>query len=403
MAREIPGPQLQEPPSMLPEGGVNLFQGIKEASARAEAIGIELVKLSIGQPEGYPLETAMEKAAEAIKSRNQSMHEYQDNGTPGVPGFCEGFVRAHVKTDLDTKNIAYLPTPGTKPMLGLFSLACGGADKKINIAMMTNPGYPTPKDWAGGYLKHNVFELPLNPENKFRFSAKDIPDGINLLMINYPHNPSGQVATKEQLEELCQYCQTKGIRLVNDAAYIALSHTDEGSSLTDVAVKYPGLSWIELFSSSKTLGNATGWRIGAAVGSPIFIKDLATIKGNTDSGFAAPLAAGVLFAVENDKEGIEANRKKYGTRINILMDILTGNGMELAVIPQAGFFTLWKAPGLAFGEKMQDAADFNNRMINQTGIVGVPFHPYIRYAVCVDVESAADKIQAAFKKAAVSY
>lgn len=403
MAAERPTSPLQEPPSMLPEGGVNLFQGIKEASARAEAMGITLVRLSIGQPEGWPLESAMEAAAEAIKSRKQSMHEYQDNGSPGVPGFSERFVQAHVKNSLDGKNVAYLPTPGTKPMLTLFSEACGGVDRKLTIAMMTNPGYPTPKDWARTYLHHDVYELPLNPENNFRFSVKDIPQGTDLVMINYPHNPSGQVATREQLEELCQYCQNHGIRLVNDAAYMALSHTDESSSLTDVAVDYPGLSWIELFSSSKTLGNATGWRIGAAVGSPIFIKDFGIIKGNTDSGFAAPLAAGVLYAVENDKAGIEANRAKYERRLRILTNILKGNGMKLAVEPVAGFFTLWQSPRFAFGEEMEDAADFNTRMINQTGIVGVPFHPYMRYAVCVDVEAAADKIDAGFKKAGVSY
>ena len=132
-------------------------------------------------------------------------------------------------------------------------------------------------------------------------------------------------------------------------------------------------------------------------------KDLAIIKGNTDSGFAAPLAAGVLYAVENDKAGIEANRAKYGHRINVLTNVLKSNGMKLAVEPDAGFFTLWKAPRFAFGEEMKDAADFNTRMIYQTGIVGVPFHPYMRYAVCLDVESAAKKIDAAFKKAAVSY
>lgn len=403
MAREIPGSQLQEPPSMLPEGGTNLFQKIKEQTARAEAMGIEIIRLSIGQPEGYPLESAIEAAAQAIRSTDQSMHGYQDNGEPGCPGFSRAFVQAHVKTQLDGKSVAYLPTPGTKPMLALFSLACGGADRKLNISMMTDPGYPTPKDWAQGYLHHNVYDLPLTPENNFRFSVKDIPEGTDLVMINYPHNPSGQVATKEQLVELCQYCQDKGIRLVNDAAYMALSHTEESYTLTDVAVNYPGLSWIELFSSSKTLGNATGWRIGAAVGSPNFIKDLAKIKGNTDSGFAAPLAKGVLYAVQNDKAGIEANRAKFERRLKVLTDILKGNGMQMAVEPQAGFFVLGNTPRYAFEEEMSGGEDFNTRMINQTGIVAVPFGKYMRYAVCTDVESLAPKIDAGFKKALVSY
>lgn len=403
MTAEAPRPSSQEPPRMLPEEGSNLFQRNKELAIEAERMGIELIRLSIGQPEGWPLESAMEAAAKAVVTKKQSMHEYQDNGTHGVPGFCKEFIQAHLNTSLEGENVAYLPTTGSKPMLTMFSDACNGADRRLTIATMTNPGYPTPKDIAGGLRHHNIIELPLTPENSFRFSVEDIPEETDLVMINYPHNPSGQVATREQLEELCQHCQDKGIRLVNDAAYIALSHTGDSSTLADIAVDYPGLSWVELFSSSKIIGNATGWRIGAAVGSPNFIADLGKIKGLSDSGFAAPLATGVLYAVQNDKEGIEANRVKYKKRLNLLTQILTANDLRLAIEPAAGFFTLWKSPKLAFGEEMTDAEDFNRRMVFETGIIGVPFHPYMRYAVCVDVEAAADKINAAFKKAAVSY
>lgn len=393
----------QEPPSMLPEGGTNLFQRIKTKTEEAEKQGIEIIRLSIGQPEGHPLESAMRVASEAIMSKDQSMHEYQDNESPGIPGFAKRFAQAHVRIPLDDKDLAYLPTTGTKTMLALFSLACGGANRRLKISMMTDPGYPTPKDWADGYFHHDVHELPLNPENNFRFSTEDIPQGTDLVMINYPHNPSGQVSTREQLEELCEFCQQHEIRLVNDAAYIALSHTEDSCVLTDVAVNFPGLSWIELFSASKTLGNATDWRIGAAVGSPIFIKDFGKIKGNTDSGFNAALAKGALYAVEYDQNGIRANRDMYGRRIGILADVLKGNGMNPAVEPAAGFFTLWIAPRFAFGEKMKNAEDFNNRMIKK-GIVGVPFDPYIRYAVTTeDVEKKIDKIDEVFKKAGVSY
>ena len=52
---------------------------------------------------------------------------------------------------------------------------------------------------------------------------------------------------------------------------------------------------------------------------------------------------------------------------------------------------------------MRDAQHFNFTMIEKTGIVGVHFDPYIRYAVCADVESVADKIDAAFKQTTVSY
>ena len=390
------------PVSRLPEGGVNLFQAIKAVSAEAEARGIELTKLSIGQPQGPALESARRAAAKAVLSESEAMHEYQDNGSPGVPDFAKRFVRAHLRIPLG-ENVDYLPIPGIKPMLGLIPLASGAAETTLSIATTTKPGYPTPKDWAATYLKQNVHEVSLNPENAFRFSPSDLPPGTDLVMMNYPHNPTGQIATAEWLAELCQHAQNHNIRLFNDAAYIALSHNKSSRTLYEAAVNFPRLSWAEAYSASKVIGNGTGWRIGAIVGSPDFVKDIGTIKGNTDSGFAAPMAAGALHSVENDKQGIEANRQVYERRLRVLGQILTANGMQAAVEPGAGFFTLWKSPRTAFGEEMRDARHFNFTMIEKTGIVGVHFDPYIRYAVCADVEALADKIESAFKEASVSY
>lgn len=393
----------QKPTSRLPEGGANLFQTIKAVSAEAEAKGIKLVRLSIGQPQGPALESARRAAAEAVMSTSETMHEYQDNGSPGVDGFARRFVEAHQAVNLPSESVDYLPIPGIKPMLGLIPLATGAAEKTLTIAMTTNPGYPTPRDWAN-YLKQNVYEIPLNPENRFLIQTKDLPESTDLIMMNYPHNPTGQIAERWWLHNICGYCQSHGIRIFNDAAYFALSDRNTSYSLAEIAAQYyPDLSWAEAYSASKLIGNGTGWRVGAIIGSKDFVGDIKTIKGNTDSGFVAPMAAGALYALENDQEGIEEVRRTYKKRLGILIPILGNNGMQLAVEPSAGFFTLWKTPKFAFGEEMRDAQHFNFTMIEKTGIVGVHFGPYIRYAVCADVEAVADKIDAAFKEASVSY
>lgn len=394
--------------SWLPSAGINLFQGIKEKCREAEAKGKTLYRLSVGQPRGPALLSAREAAAKAIMSGTDSMHEYQDNGSPGVQNFAQRFVKAHLKFPLSDLNLEstqadFLPIPGIKPMLGLIPLSCGCAKQKIKVATMTNPGYPTPRDWCN-YLDLKIQELPLTPENAFRFSAEDIEDDVDLIMMNYPHNPSGQIATQEWLKELCAYCVEHKIRLFNDAAYIALSHTNKSCSLADVAHDFfPDLSWAEAYSASKLIENGTGWRIGAMVGSPDFIGDIKTIKGNTDSGFVAPMATGVIYAIEHDQMGIAKCRMMYERRLKILIEILSSYGMQLAVEPKAGFFTLWKLPKKAFGQEIETAEQFNFMMIERTGVVGVHFHPYIRYAVTGDIEAMRKVIDDAFAEAKVSY
>ncbi|MFA4834135.1 MAG: aminotransferase class I/II-fold pyridoxal phosphate-dependent enzyme [Patescibacteria group bacterium] len=389
--------------SRLPAGGANLFQSIKAKCAEAEAGGQTLHKLSIGQPSGPALLPAREVAVEAIMSDAEPMHEYQDNGSPGLPSFAERFINAHTQANIiglvATGKVKCLPTPGTKPMLGLIPLACNAAGEKIRVYTM--PGYPTPTDWCR-YLGVDHKYFILNPENIFRFDPNVLHNGTDLIMLNYPHNPSGQIATREWWIQICKKAVEENIRVFNDAAYSILAHSPDHCTLTDVAVDFPELSWAEAFSASKA-GNFTGWRIGAIVGSPDFVGDIATIKGNTDSGFNAALAAGVLVLFEEHRELIDQVRKTYEERINLLTIILTNYGMQLAVKPKAGFFTLWKTPTRAFGEVVKNAEHFNFMMIEKTGVVGVHFHPFIRYAVCGDVKAMMEPIADAFRRADISY
>lgn len=396
--------------SRLPEGGKNIFLEIKKQTKEAQDNGIKVNKLSIGAPGGTALESTIKGAITALESGKESAFEYQDNGTPGVPEFAKTFVQAHVIPDISGRtDLAYLTTPGTKSMLGLFALACGCHINDIKVASMSENGYPIPGIWCK-YLRTFHQSLLLDSENKFLFplSALYLPNGakFNLIMINYPNNPSGQVAPRKWLEALCQYCEENDIRLVNDAAYSMLVHSDtkDSPTLTEVAINYPNLEFIELFSSSKEVGNGTGLRIGAAVGTIEFIENLKEIKGNTDSGVAAPMAAGVLNSIKTDIAGIIRCRILYEERLKMLVMILLESGMKPVVKPKAGFFVLCEVPKFAYGEKIIDAEHFNKTMLNHTGFVAVPIGKYIRFSVAgFPVEERAQDISAAFEKAQIQY
>lgn len=399
---------------MLPAGGVNKFQEIKKWMKEAEATGQKLIKLSIGQPSGPALWPVREAAAKACLSTEESTWEYQDNGSPGVQDFARRFVRAHIKKELADGAVSYLPIPGIKPMLqvvieSLGSWTDNGLREASRVYSMTNPGYPTPYDQVGMVRDVVRNHLPTKQEYGFLFKLAEL-DLVNghlkegdLIMLNLPHNPTGIVARESWLNCLCAFCSERGVRLFNDAAYAVLAHTTEFTTLTEVAVDYPDLNWAEAFSASKA-GNNTGARIGAMVGSPEFMADIAQVKGNVDSGFAAPMAAGVLDLYENHKELINDVRQMYALRLHVLTAVLHGCGMKLAVEPKAGFFCLYECPKKAFGQEIESAEQFNKLMIANTGVVGVHFEPYIRYAVCtMDIKACEKQIEKAFIRAGVSY
>ncbi|MDC0986139.1 aminotransferase class I/II-fold pyridoxal phosphate-dependent enzyme [Alphaproteobacteria bacterium] len=389
--------------SRLPVGAANVFQKIRQKRSEAIAQGVELLDLSIGEPKGPALLSARETARDAIMSNDEPMHAYQYNDSPAVPGFSQRFVAAHLMGDLGNADVDYVPISGIKPILGLLPLACGCATDIVTVATMTNPGYPIPANWCDLFPNADHYALPLNTTNKFRFDVGDIKFGTDLIMTNYPHNPSGQVATAEWFAALCRYCNDNNIRLFNDAAYCSLSHTKDSANLSDVAMDYPNLSWVEGFTAAKLIGNGTGWHVGAMVGSKDFIGDIKEIKGKADAGFVAPMAAGALASLENDQEGIAQYRAMYRERLDLLGDLLTDCGMRLAIKPVAGFYTLWETPTQAFGEAVENSEAFNLMMIDKVGVVGVNFSTYLRYAVCADVASMEDDLRRAFEIADVHY
>ncbi|HXH08872.1 MAG TPA: aminotransferase class I/II-fold pyridoxal phosphate-dependent enzyme [Alphaproteobacteria bacterium] len=389
--------------SRLGPGGANVLQTIRAKRTEAQARGLALLDLSIGEPKGPALLSARQAAAAAVMSDEEAMHAYQYNASPGVPDFAPRFIQAQVPCALPRDAVAYLPIPGIKPMLGLVPLACGCAERRITVATTTSPGYPIPADWCGYHPLVTHYALPLHPGNSFRFMPNDIAPGTDLIMMNYPHNPSGQVAGREWLRQLCAFCSAHDIRLFNDAAYYVLSYDPDSVTLTEVAADYPELSWAEAFTAAKLIGNGTGWHIGAIAGSPDFIEDLGVVKGKTDTGFVAPMAAGVLAALETDQAGIARYRAMYRARLQRLIAILTRHGMRLAHDPAAGFFTLWLIPTRALGRSIESAEHFNMLMIEETGVVGVHFPGYLRYAVCADIDAMAPAIEEAFAKAQVAY
>ncbi len=391
--------------SRLLVGGKNKFQEIKEWIKKLIAEGVikeeNLIDMSIGQPLWPAFRRAKQVAAETILSDDPKVDSYQDNGCV-IEDFAKKFAEAHLKRKLSPNDFT-LPTPGTKPMIERVIEACGAAYKHIKVGIME--GYPTSED-ACKTLKVEYYILPTN---EFRFKPEDIEPNTDLLMLNYPHNPSGVVADRVWWEEICEYCEKNNIRIFNDEAYLLMAYSDNCCSLAEVAPNYPNLSYTIALSASK-IGNFTGWRVGLIIGSEHFVDDIKKCKGNSDSGFVAAMAAGVIEALTNCKDEIEQCRQIYMSRQKTLINILSRrNGMRLAAKPEAGFFSLFLVPRKAFNQEIESAKHFNKLMIEKTKIIGVPFrlgnNEYIRYSVTKDIHGPgiANKIAAAFEKANVKY
>jgi aspartate/methionine/tyrosine aminotransferase len=115
--------------------------------------------------------------------------------------------------------------------------------------------------------------------------------------------------------------------------------------------------------------------VGALVGSANFVDEVAKTKGNTDSGFNGAEAYGLndYLDTPQSKEDVKEIQKMYKDRLVKLFLVFEKAGLKRACETDAGFFMLFHAPDTLNGESVKNAEDFNMKMIEQTGIIGVPF------------------------------
>jgi LL-diaminopimelate aminotransferase len=182
-----------------------------------------------------------------------------------------------------------------------------------------------------------------------------------LLFLNYPHNPTGAVATPEFFAEAVRFAREHDILICHDCAYSEVGY--DGYRAPSI-LQTPGAREvaIETHSLSKTF-NMTGWRIGFAAGNADAVGTLNKLKSNVDSKQFAAIdrAAGWALANANNERTLAL----YKTRRDILVDGLNSLGWKLEK-PKAAFY-IWVPcpPGYT-------AMSFAKDLLEKAGVLAIP-------------------------------
>ena len=411
--------------------GINRFQSIYRLLREyKERTGNEPLNLSLGNPDLVPNEDILALQARFAADPRLEFHTYAED--MDLHGFTEGMVELHGWIRYpDHNHLAALPIPGIKTASAQIAIACGlylpDHNRRRAFRVVSNlPAYDVIGTWTASYLGCERIVWPLTIENNMCLDIDQLEaaldrvgaDRADLIFVIRPGNPSPVGATKEEWQRLIEHCIPRGTRLVNDAAYSGLAGENH-IPLAAVAVDYPELEWVEMYSVSKSFSDP-GARLGALVGSKDFVEDFRMIKGNTDSGTVPYVMAayGAYFEDRNRARAVLVDmRLMYEGRVRYLVNQLEKSGMQSACPTGAGFFTLWKTPRCVLGIPLTDLETnphmaglslsdiFNRTVLFETGIVGVHFEspavdgsrtPLIRYAVCTDVLDSA--FQARFEQ-----
>jgi LL-diaminopimelate aminotransferase len=368
-----------------------LFARIDVLKADARARGVDIIDVSIGDPDQPTFAPVVRAGKQAVGAAEN--HQYPSYA--GKLSFREAVAQWYAGRFGVTLDPAreVLTLIGSKEGIGHIPFAFLDPG---DVVLVPNPGYPVYNAatiLAGG----EPYMMPLLKKNDFLPDLEAIPEEVlqraKLLFLNYPNNPTAAVADRDFYRRVVEFARRTGVIVCHDAAYSEMYYDGEKppSFLEVEGAKEVG---IEFHSLSKTY-NMTGWRLGFAVGNASVIAGLGHIKANVDSGaFGAVQDAGTA-ALLGDQKPVERMRRLYQRRRNALYRGLRKLGLKLKK-PKASFYLWCEVPAGHTSES------FSTHLLEKAGVLCTPGNGfgahgegYVRFALTVDVprlEEAVERI-----------
>jgi LL-diaminopimelate aminotransferase len=367
-----------------------LFAAIDKAKQEARKKGVDVIDLSVGDPDlPTPRHIVEALARAATDSDNHRYPSYE--GKLSYREAVADWYRETFGVALDPER-EVLTLIGSKEGIAHAPLAFINPG---DVALVPDPAYPVYKTatlFAGGRPE----VMPLLRENGFLPDLESIDSATakasKLIFLNYPNNPTAASADIGFFRQLVDFAADNNIIIMHDNPYSEIYYDGQRScsileidGAKDVAAEFHSLS--------KTY-NMTGWRIGAVVGNADVVAGIGKVKSNIDSGaFGAVQDAGIA-ALHSPTEVVESIRKVYQHRIEILASALRDHGMDLEK-PCATLY-LWAFVG-------GDSIAYTEKLLEETGIVATPGvgfgqhgEGYIRFSITQPterIEMAAERLE----------
>ena len=302
-----------------------MFGKLKQLTHERRRQGIDVIDLGMGNPNEPTPKHIIDKLCEA--AREPRHHRYSiSRGIFNLRREVAWHYERRFAVEIDPEHEA-IAVIGTKE--GLSHLALALIDQG-DLALVPNPTFPIHLysiALAGG----SVVSIPLREENEFVPSlaeiARDIWPRPKILILSFPHNPTGAVVDLSFFEEIVHFAKKHDIILIHDLAYadIVFDGYKAPSLLQAKGAKEIGVEFISLSKSY----NMAGWRCGFAVGNRDIIEALARIKGYYDYGIFAPIQVASILALRTPSDEVEANAEIYRRRRDVLVDGLNRIGWKV--------------------------------------------------------------------------
>lgn len=326
--------------------------------------GIDIIDLGMGNPSDPSPEFVVDKLCEAVRDpRNQRY-----SVSRGLFNLRREVARVYkrrwdVDLDPETEVIAVI---GSKEGFSHMCLALMGPG---DTAVVPSPSFPI-HNYAVALAGANCISIPLSTDDSFleKLSAvvEDLYPKPKLLILNFPHNPTGAVVELDFFEKVADYTRAQNIMVIHDFAY-GYTVFDGYKAPSFLQVSGAKDMAVEFMTMSKPF-NMAGWRIGFCAGNAAMIDALARIKGYYDYGIFQAVQIASILALRNGDEFAEKQAAVYQRRRDVLCEALGRVGWHVEK-PKAGMFVWAPIPEEFAG---MDSMEFCLELIEEAEVAVAP-------------------------------
>jgi alanine-synthesizing transaminase len=316
-----------------------LFGMINKIKTEKRLNGEDVIDLGMGNPIDPTPEAVVNKLCDV--AQNPKSHRYpMATGLRNLRREISRFYKKDYGVSLDTES-EVIGTIGSKEGISHMCLAVVGPGDNVLVPVPAFPIHVYASIIAGG----NVTRIPLSSEDVFLKRIADLCESMTprpkVLMLNYPHNPTGTLASRGFFQEVVRLAKKYHFLVFHDFAYAKISFDGhEAPSFLEI----PGARdvGVEFGSFSKSY-NMAWWRIGYCVGNAQLIGGLAKIKGYYDYGIFSPVQIAGIVALQECDVDVRKQVETYQLRRDVLCSGLKRMGW-LVDRPRAGMFVWAKIP-----------------------------------------------------------
>jgi succinyldiaminopimelate transaminase len=223
-----------------------------------------------------------------------------------------------------------VPSIGSKEIVAWLPIVFGlNENSTVAIPELAYPTYA-----VGALMAHAKFVTYKQ--------ASDIPDNTDMIWVNSPSNPTGEVLTADQLKEIVARGRELSAPVVSDECYIELGWEAEPISILDPRVCGTDHRGILAVHSLSKRSNLAGYRSGAVLGDPKLIADIVSLRKHAGMLVSTPVQLATVAALGDDAH-VAVQKARYAKRRDVLHNALVSAGFKIEH-SQAGLY-LWATNG----------------------------------------------------------